>query len=189
MSTTTTQEQKTKIVIGPLKLSFVHVWEPTAMEGQTDKKYSVHVLIPKNDKATIDKIEAAIEAAKQEGIASKWKGKLPKKCWNPLQDGDTEKADYEEYNGMLYVSAKSSTKPGVVDKNRQPILAQDEVYSGILGYVSINFYAFDKNGNAGVAAGLNHVMKVKDGPALGGRSSADNDFANIELGEDDDDLM
>jgi ssDNA-binding protein len=188
MSTTTAQEQTTKVVIGPVRLSYLHVWEPSAMEGQTEKKYSASLIIPKKDKATIAKVNAAIDAAKEQGKTSKWGGKIPKKLWNPLQDGDTEKEGDEAYEASLFINAKAATRPGIVDKNRQPILAQDEVYSGCYGFVSVTFYPFDKNGNAGIAAGLNHIMKSKDGEPLGGRSSADSDFAGIEL-EDDDDLM
>jgi hypothetical protein len=187
MSTTTTQEQSTKVVIGPVRLSYLHIWEPSAMEGQTEKKYSASLIIPKDDKKTIAQINAAMDAAKEQGKASKWGGKIPKKMWNPLQDGDVEKED-EAYENSYFINAKAATKPGIVDKNRQPILAQDEVYSGCYGYVSITFYPFDKNGNSGIAAGLNHIMKVKDGEPLGGRSTAENDFANVEVG-DDDDLM
>jgi hypothetical protein len=189
MSTTTAQEQSTKIVIGPVRLSYLHVWEPSAMEGQTEKKYSASLIIPKKDKATVAKINAAMDAAKEQGKHSKWGGKIPKNLWNPLQDGDDEKRSEDEaYADSWYISAKAATKPGIVDKNRNPILAQDEVYSGCYGYVSVTFYAFNKNGNSGIAAGLNHIMKVKDGEPLGGRSSAENDFADIQL-EDDDDLM
>jgi hypothetical protein len=136
----------------------------------------------------IKKINAAIEAAKKQGITSKWGGKLPKNLWNPLQDGDEKRAEDEPYENSMFINAKAATKPGIVDKDRNPVLAQDEVYSGCYGYVSITFYPFNKNGNAGIAAGLNHIMKTKDGEPLGGRSSAENDFADI-LVEDDDDIM
>lgn len=53
---------------------------------------------------------------------------------------------------------------------------QDEVYSGCYARVSINFYAFNTNGNKGIACGLNNLQKVRDGEPLGGRSSAENDF-------------
>jgi hypothetical protein len=188
MSTTTTVEQSNKVVIGPVRLSYLHVWEPSAMEGQTEKKYSASLIIPKDDKANLDKINAAIDAAKNQGKTSKWGGKLPKKMWNPLQDGDTEKSEDEAYENSFYINAKASTKPGIVDKNRNPILQQDEVYSGCYGYVSITFYPFDKNGNTGIAAGLNHIMKSKDGEPLGGRSTAESDFAELKI-EDDEDLM
>jgi len=186
MSTTTTQEQSTKIVIGPVRLSYLHVWEPASIEEGQDKKYSASLIIPKSDKAIIKQITDAVEAAKQQGKASKFGGKIPANLKLPLRDGDNERPEDEAYAGSYFLNASAKTKPGIVDKNRQPILAQDEVYSGCFGYVSITFYPFDKAGNKGVAVGLNHIMKVKDGEPLGGRSTAENDFANVEIGNDDD---
>lgn len=188
MSTTTAQEQSTKVVVGPVRLSYLHIWEPAAIEEGQDKKYSASLIIPKSDKATIKRINDAIDAAKQQGKASKFGGKIPANLKLPLRDGDNERPEDEAYAGCYFLNASAKTKPGIVDKNRQPILAQDEVYSGCYGFVSITFYPFDKAGNKGVAVGLNHIMKAKDGEPLGGRSSAENDFADIKL-EDDDDLM
>jgi hypothetical protein len=185
---TTTAEQTNKVVVGPVRLSYLHVWEPAAIEEGQDKKFSASLIIPKSDKATIKKINDAIEAAKQQGKASKFGGKIPANLKLPLRDGDNERPEDEAYARCYFLNASAKTKPGIVDKNRNPILAQDEVYSGCYGYVSITFYPFDKAGNKGVAVGLNHIMKAKDGEPLGGRSTAENDFADIQL-EDDDDLM
>jgi hypothetical protein len=73
----------------------------------------------------------------------------------------------------------------LVDKNRQPIIDQEELYSGCYGHASITFFAFNTSGNKGVACGLNHLMKVKDGESLGGRSTAENDFADLEIEDED----
>lgn len=105
----------------------------------------------------------------------------------PLRDGDTDKDGDDVYAGHYYVNAKSSTRPGVVDKNRSPITDEEEVYSGIWAYISVTFYPYNVNGNRGVACGLNNVMKYKDGERLGGRVSAEADFAGLDM-EDDDDL-
>ena len=98
--------------------------------------------------------------------------------WGVLRDGDDR--DDDIYAGHVYVNASCKTRPGVVGADRMPITDQEWFYSGCYGYVSINFYAFNTNGNMGVAAGLNNVMKLKDGDALGGRSSAESDFADID---------
>ena len=45
------------------------------------------------------------------------------------------------------------------------------------GRASINFYAFNSNGNKGIACGLNNLQKIRDGEPLGGKSSAASDFA------------
>ncbi len=175
-------EDITKVVTGKVRFSFLHVFEPYLME---EKKYSVSLLIPKSDKATIAKINKAVDAAREQAKAKNG-GKLPPKFKLPLNDGDIDRSDDKAYAGCYYVNATSKTKPGVVDKDLNPILDQDELYSGCYGRASIRFYPFDTSGNRGVACGLNHVQKLKDGEPLGNRSSADDDFSEPF---DDDDLL
>ena len=72
-----------------------------------------------------------------------------------------------------------------MDQNVNPIMNRSEVYSGVYARVSINFYAFNSNGNKGVACGLGNIQKVRDGQPLGNRSTAEDDFGAIEDAEDD----
>lgn len=177
----------TKVVFGPCRLSYTHVFTKYAPDGDTDNgKYMTNVLIPKSEKETVKALQQAIEAAKKSGIVSKWGGKEPKNLELPLRDGDTDKDD-EVYEDCFFINAKSSTRPGICDKNKKPIVDEEEIYSGVYAYVSVSFYPYDKNGNRGIACGLNNIMKFKDGERLGGRTSAENDFADIDA-EDDDDL-
>lgn len=177
----------TKVVFGPCRLSYTHVFTKYAPDGDTDNgKYMTNVLIPKSEKETVKALQQAIEAAKKSGIVSKWGGKEPKNLELPLRDGDTDKDD-EVYEDCFFINAKSSTRPGICDKNKNPIVDEEEIYSGVYVYVSVSFYPYDKNGNRGIACGLNNIMKFKDGERLGGRTSAENDFADIDA-EDDDDL-
>ena len=177
----------TKVVFGPCRLSYTHVFTKYAPDGDTDNgKYITNVLIPKSEKETVKALQQAIEAAKKSGIVSKWGGKEPKNLELPLRDGDTDKDD-EVYEDCFFINAKSSTRPGICDKNKNPIVDEEEIYSGVYAYVSVSFYPYDKNGNRGIACGLNNIMKFKDGERLGGRTSAENDFADIDA-EDDEDL-
>lgn len=174
-----------KVVFGPCRLSYTHLFQKYTPEGSSEGKYMTNVLIPKSDSATVEAIRKGIEAAKQVGIRTKWGGKEPKKLDLSLRDGDDR--DDDVYQNHFFVNAKCSLKPGVVDKDRAPIFDEEEVYSGMWAIVSITFYPYDVNGNRGVACGLNNVMKVKDDDKLGGRISADADFADIDM-EDDEDL-
>lgn len=185
MSTTTTTAQPTKLPIGLVRFSYLHVWEAVAIEEGQDKKYSASLIIPKSDKALVKKITVAIEAAKQAGKDTKFGGKIPANLKVPLRDGDAERPDDENYKNSYFINCSAKTKPGIVDKDRNPILEQDQVYSGMFGYASVTFYPFNTSGNKGVAAGLNHIMKVKDGESLGGRATAENDFADLEVEDDD----
>ena len=175
----------TKVVTGMnTRLSYAHLFEPVSINGGAEK-YSVSVLIPKDDKATIEKIEKAVAAAIEEGIA-KFGGKKPNKgaIKLPLRDGDIERDD-EAYKGHYFVNANSLTAPQVVDTQLNPILDKSKVYSGCYGRVSLSFYAFNSNGNKGVACGLNNVQKVRDDEPLGGRTTAADDFGTL----DDDDFL
>lgn len=171
------QNNTTKVVTGIVRLSYANVWEATSINGGTPK-YSVSLIIPKSDTKTIDAINAAVDAAIKEG-ASKFGGKIPNKAALklPLRDGDTERDD-EAYKDSFFVNANSTTAPQIVDRAVQPILDRAEVYSGCYARVSINFYAFNSNGNRGIACGLGNIQKVSDGDPLGGRSSAADDFSS-----------
>lgn len=170
----------TKVITGiNTRLSYFHGWEPVSINGGAEK-YSVSVLIPKEDNKTIDAINKAIDAAITEGIA-KFGGKKPNKAAIklPLRDGDVERED-DAYKGHFFLNANSTTAPQIVDKSVNPILDRNEVYSGCYARVSLNFYAFNSNGNKGIACGLGNIQKIKDGEPLGGKSNAADDFTTIE---------
>ena len=184
----TPQVKDTKVVFGPCRLSYTHVFNKYAPDGDTSNgKYMTNVLIPKEEKETVNAIKKAIEAAKKAATVSKWGGKEPKKLDMPLRDGDTDKEDDEVYAGCYFLNAKCTTRPGICDKHKTPIVDEDEIYSGVYAYVSVTFFGYDVSGNRGVACGLNNIMKFKDGERLGGRASAESDFGDIDC-EDDDDL-
>ena len=172
----------TKVITGEVRFSFLNVFEPKSING-SEPKYSVSLLIRKDDEKTISAINKAVEAAKQAGL-SKFGGKIPAKMKLPLRDGDEEFPDDETYKGHYFVNANCTQKPGLVYKNGQPIIDSTELYSGCYGHASINFYAFNSNGNRGIACGLNHLMKTKDGESLGGRSKVEDDFAGLIDDED-----
>lgn len=180
---TTTAPNPAKMVTGKVRLSYAHLLEPTAIEEGQDKKYSVSLIIPKDDTVTLKKIEAAVAAAKDQG-KTKWGGKVPAKLKLPLRDGDEERPDDEAYKNSFFLNCSSKTKPQIVDKALNEIIDADQVYSGMYARVSLNFYPFDTSGNRGIAVGLGNVQKLADGGPLSGRTSAADDFA--EEFEDDD---
>lgn len=179
------KEKKTKVII-PCRISYAHIWE-----GEPDDngrvKYSAAILIPKDDTKTITKVEAAVKAAIEDGKSklANAKGIVPKNIKLPLRDADDEGIDDPAYAGMMFFNASSTRKPQVVDRHVQPILDPDEVYSGCYCNVSINFYAFAREGNKGIAAGLNNIQKIRDGERLAGGSTADEDFTVLDDDSDD----
>ncbi|HJC87017.1 MAG TPA: DUF2815 family protein [Candidatus Eisenbergiella intestinigallinarum] len=175
----------TKMVI-PCRISFANIWEPKAINGG-DEKYSVSCLIPKSDKKTLARIQKAVEAAKEDGKARKWSGKIPPNLKLPLRDGDIDRPDDENYEDCYFLNASSKDAPQVVDRKVNPVLDPMMVYSGCYCNVSVNFYAFNANGNRGVAAGLGNIQFVRDGERLSGKASADADFDALE--DDDEDVL
>lgn len=176
-----------KVITGPdTRWSYANVWEAKSINGGAPK-FSVSLIIPKSDTRTVAKIKAAIEAAYREGEAKlKGNGKtVPplSAIKTPLRDGDTERPDDPAYANSYFINANSATAPGIVDANCQPILERSEVYSGVYGRASINFYAFNSNGNKGIACGLNNLQKIRDGEPLGGKSRPEDDFAT-DIDED-----
>ena len=179
----------TKVITGPnTTFSYLNCWDPKAIQGGTPK-FSVSLIIPKSDVKTIEKIKAAIQAAYEEG-QTKLKGNCKtvpalSTLKTPLRDGDLERPDDEAYKNSYFINANSGTAPGIVDADRQPILDRSEMYSGVKGRASINLYAYNVNGNRGIACGLNNLQKISDGTPLGGKSRAEDDFAT----EDDEDFL
>lgn len=167
-----------KVVTGKVRFSYVNIFRSKSFQQGQDAKYSICLLIPKKDKKTIKAIKDAIEETIQEGITSKWGGKKPANLHTPLRDGDEEKAEEQpEYEEMYFLNANSTTKPGIIDRDRNEILDPDEVYSGCWGRASINFFAYNNQGNKGVGVGLNHIQKLSEGERLGGRrTTAEEDF-------------
>jgi hypothetical protein len=178
-----------KVITGEnTRWSFANVWEPNSINGSAPK-YSVSLIIPKSDTKTVAKINAAIEAAYAEG-ESKLKGNsrsVPplSSIKTPLRDGDIERPDDPAYAGCYFINANSATAPGIVDANLNPVLTRSEVYSGVYGRASISLYAFNSNGNRGIACGLNNLQLLRSGEPLGGKASAESDFSS----EPDDDFL
>ena len=175
-----------RIVTGEVRLSYANIWEPKSIQG-SDPKYSCSLLIPKTDTKTVAAIEQAIKNTLAES-AGKFGGKVPPlgSLKLPLRDGDAEK-DTEtnpEYAGMFFVNANNKAAPQIVERSAtgqiQPILDQNEVYSGCYAQVSIEFFAFNTNGNKGVGVALGNILKTRDGDALGGGAiSAEADFGAV----------
>lgn len=179
----------TKVITGVCTFSYLNCWEPKTAPDGGKPKFSVSLVIPKSDTRTVEKIRAAIQAAYEEG-ATKLKGNgksVPSlsAIRTPLRDGDKDRPDDEVYKGCWFINANSDTAPGIVDADRNPILTRSEMYSGVKGRASINLYAYNVNGNRGVACGLNNLQKIADGTPLGGRSRAEDDFDT----EEDEDFL
>lgn len=183
----------TKVTTGVVRLSYANLLDPRAIAEGQDEKYSVSLIIPKEDKDTLKAIKEAIDEAKEQGKA-KFGGKIPAGLKTPVRDGDEERPDDEAYAGSYFINANSKQKPKILEFVKfttdgkikaEPIDSPEDVYSGMYACVSINFYAYNQAGNKGIAAGLGNVLKVDDGERLGGGSSVEEDF---DLAADDEEF-
>lgn len=169
-----------RVVTGQVRLSYVHLLKPRAQQQGGEPKYSVTLLIPKSDVVTYQKLQAAIQAAIEDAVSSKWNGVRPANIPVPIHDGDGLKQSGEpfpdECKGHWVMTASSTQKPEVVDLNLNPILDASQVYSGMYARVSVRFFGYNQAGKKGIGAGLGNVQKLADGEPLSGSVSAKKDF-------------
>ena len=181
----------TRVVIGEVRFSYAHLLKPRQDNYSGEPKYSATVLIPKSNTAALASVQNAIAAAKDVAQMSKWGGKIPpalQQSLLPLKDGDTytDKNGLllgEECRGMWVLNASTGVDrpPKVVDTSYQPILDPTAIYSGMWGYIALNFAGYNSSGNMGVGAYIStNVMKTRDGEPLGNAAPAPaDDFAGI----------
>ena len=107
----------------------------------------------------------------------------------PFKDGNALKKKRENvgkngdaYANMQVLKSNSAKPPGVVGIDRKEIIDEKEIYDGMIVRTEVNFKAGDVDGNY-VKAYLNFVMKVANGPRIGGRS-ATSVFDGIEEAPD-----
>lgn len=180
------QNIPTKVLTGEVRLSYVHLTEPYANPNQpgAEPRYSVTMLIPKTDAATKADIDSSIKAAYEAAVINDWKGARPQLRSALIYDGDGLRNDGSKFGpecaGHWVITASTKRKPQVVEiSNINSELAPQDIYSGMYARVTLNFFAFNVNGNRGVGCGLGNVMKTKDGEPLSGGASAASDFAGI----------
>ena len=184
----------TKVITGKVRFSYCNIFEPRANEDGGDPKYSVTLLIPKSDTATVDNIKKAIAEARDNFCKKNGASALPAKPNHTLHDGDGVRDSGDPYGpeckGCYVITVSSKQKPVIVDSFRNEITDPAEVYSGCYGRAAINFYGYSRSGKKGISAGLLSIQKLSDGEPLGGeRGNAEDfndDFRDPEAGDDDD---
>lgn len=172
----------TSVRLGEVRFSYTAVFQPKKNDDGTPSKYGVCIIIPKEDTETVNLVKEAIDAAKQRGKLEKWGGKIPANVKSCLRDGDIDRENDEAFAGCYFLNASSRNKPGVKvleDGVVSDALDEEDFYSGCYGAVTLDFFPYESSGNKGVGAGLNNVIKTRDGDRLSGGRSADEDFADL----------
>lgn len=178
-----------KIVLKNVRLSFAHIFTPQ-VDAETGKAaYSTNLILPPEHPQLAKVNEAIIQVAKE-----KWNDKaasvlkaLKIKDAICLHNGDT-KAKYDGFEGNFFISARSPTRPLVIDRDRTPLTEKDgRPYSGCFVNASIDIWSQDSKFGQRINAGLAGVQFYKDGPAFSGAAIATPDDFE-EFGDDEEGL-
>lgn len=161
-----------KIRLLNVRLAFPALFEAKTVNGEGAPAYSASLILPP-DHPQVKDLEAMIEAvakakwgAKADGILTLMK----KQDKTALHDGDL-KMNYSGFAGNLYVSARSQTRPTVVDANKTPLTAADgKPYAGCYVNAVVELWAQDNSYGKRVNASLGGVQFAADGDSFGGGS-------------------
>lgn len=176
-----------QILTPPGEAAHAFVFRPSPpMDGAANKDPQFQLTLLWDDGKHLDKLRKAIEDVAVAKFGAKAKQMLEKgQLKNPLRDGDETNQEWK--HGKLFLTARSTERPEVVDADMSDIIDTSKFYGGCIARMDLWLYAFDKAGNKGVAAILNNVQKVGDGERKGGRRSAAEAFE--ALSDEDRELM
>lgn len=194
-----TNKDACRIVTPEFRVSFPHVFKAQAMPGTNNPpKYSVTMLFDKKQDLAI--IKNAINAAKVEKFGTD-KAKWPKVIKNPVADGDGEagiqKKTGERMAGydntwVVKASTNENSKPGIVDRDGQEIMRESDFYAGCYAraYVLAYVWEFPKgSGKFGVGFILDHLQKLRDGKAFGGKKPVSEVFGALASVDDSEEFF
>lgn len=175
------------IFTGPVRLSFVELWEPQhPMKDTTKPKvYSAAMLWTPLQTALIWSV---IWPVIYEHAAKTFPGNIdpqtrqPFGLHFPLHPQD-QKPNYTGYTrGALYAPVSSKFKPSIVDASMNPIVDEARVYSGVWAICACNVWDFNQQVKKGVSLGIQSVMIIGDDTPLGGGgSNPSQDFAGARV--------
>jgi hypothetical protein len=168
-------ELKTKLMLGPGRMSFPHFFEAQKNDRGEDRYSTAFLMPPGYDTKPI--VEALTNAAiKKFGPdRTKW----PKGMRGPAQVL-RDCADSEHYAalppGWKFINCSSPDQPGIVDANLTDVTDKRQVYPGRWARITVNAYGYDAKGNRGVTLGLNNVQLLKHDEPLAGKRPAKSEF-------------
>jgi hypothetical protein len=181
-----------KVKLTNVRLAFPALFEAKTVNGEGKPAFSAALLIDPADRQV-----KAINAAIEQVAKDKWGAKadtmllgLRKTDKLALHDGDT-KAQYDGFPGNLYISARSATRPLVIDADKSPLVEADgKPYAGCYVNASIELWAQDNNYGKRINASLGGIQFLRDGDAFaGGGAASEDEFDDVTSGADADSLV
>lgn len=174
--------KRKSLITPPATAIFVYVWEPRESMNEGGKaQYAISLLFKKAQ--DLSALRNAVKATVKEKFGDRT-GSLKL----PFRSVDEMEQPVPGYKGGVFITAKSTNKPGIVDADLQPITDPMDFYPGCLCRASVVPFAFDKKGSKGVTFLLNNIQKLKDGTRLDGRKKAEDEFESVEDDSEDDPL-
>ena len=191
---TLSDELNKSMVTCKVRASYVHLFEPWTGDDTKTPRYSVQMIIPKDEpwlkeaKARVKKI--AVQAFGKNAVMGLRKGTLK----NPFRDGDLEREGDELYAGQVFVNAngvfEGKKLPGVFNQKRKDIRLmaspEEHCYSGCYARAEIKFYPFDEAGGKGIACFLFRVQVMGHGEPLSAGRPVEEVFDEVAVDDDDD---
>jgi len=180
-----------KVKLNNVRLSFPALFKAEAFKPGDDPRFKATFLIPEGS-ALAKEVEKAAIAALEEKFPKKG-ATIYKQIFgnnNKCNISDGNLAEYDGYAGMIAVSAKSKTRPLVIDTDKTPLAEDDgKPYAGCYVNAIVEFFGYDNSGK-GVSATLKGVQFVRDGDAFSGSAPAsEDDFDDLSDGADDNDEL
>lgn len=177
------------------RVSFPHVFKAQAPKPTDNPKFSITMLFPKEkelvgevpktgEPLSFKKVIYRAKVAKFGPDKADW----PEEIQSPYRDGDDKKyADKLGYAGHWAIKAISSEdqRPMVVGRDKQPLEKPADLYPGCYARASLLAYVWEYMGNYGVGFILDHVQKLRDGEAFGGKIPVDQAFSPLDDEEDE----
>ncbi len=183
-----------KLKLENVTLAFFDGFKAVQYKGSGPFKYRVTSLISKDRTDLLDKIKAAMKKVAVETWDDKAEAILAKAAKDSktrlLTDGDeTEYAGFAGHWGLAATRNQDAGRPDIRDRDGKTPLAQEDgrPYSGSIGDVIVELWAQNNEHGKCIRATLLGIQHRKDGVKFSGvTTAADDDFADLVDGKDDD---
>ena len=181
-----------KLKLTNVRLAFPTLFEAKTVNGEGKPAFSASFLIDPAD-PQVKAINAAIEQVAKDKWGAKADAMLKTMRATDkvaLHDGDT-KSNYDGFPGNLYISARNSVRPLVIDANKTPLSESDgKPYAGCYVNASVELWAQDNNYGKRINATLGGVQFFRDGDSfVGGGAASEDEFDDLSTGATADDIV
>lgn len=191
MSNAATIHPKTGNIVTPQgRILWNSLFKPRKGQDGNEGKYEFNLAIPKG--ADLKVLQDAVLEAGKEKFGKAFKdagGKWPSGIASPFKkSADNDKLVDIAADFPTFFAARAKDRPGLVGPNGKAAdIEPEHVYPGRWAKMSLQVFAYDKNGKKGVSFGLINVQLLDNDEELvigGGRVNAESEFEAVESGSE-----